>query len=147
MVAVPALLADHADIEEQLERLEVHYLANPEGHLHFVLLTDWPDASAERMRELPGKTGAGLDPCAALQTHVELEPGERTEVVFLLGQGTGLEEARSLIERYRALSCDAVLREVQEHWEQILGTVLLSGKALVPLSDDGSEHRIQVVLG
>jgi cyclic beta-1,2-glucan synthetase len=80
-------------------------------------------ASLERGEELSGKTGAGLDPCAALQTNVELEPGERTEVLFLLGQGTGPEEARSLVERYRALDCDAVLREVQENWNQVLETV------------------------
>ncbi len=80
-------------------------------------------ASLERGMKLSGKTGAGLDPCAVLQTIVELKPGERTEVLFLLGQGTGPEEARSLVERYRALNCDAVLREVQEHWNQVLGTV------------------------
>jgi cyclic beta-1,2-glucan synthetase len=80
-------------------------------------------ASLERGAELSGKTGAGLDPCAALRTTVELEPGERTEVLFLLGQGRDPEEARSLVERYRALSCEAVLREVQEHWNEVLGTV------------------------
>jgi cyclic beta-1,2-glucan synthetase len=80
-------------------------------------------ASLERGEELSGKTGAGLDPCAVLQTKVELEPGERTEVLFLLGQGAGPEEARTLVERYRALDCDAVLREVEEHWNQVLGTV------------------------
>jgi cyclic beta-1,2-glucan synthetase len=80
-------------------------------------------ASPERGEELSGKTGAGLDPCAALQTKVELAPGERSEVLFLLGQGNGPDEARSLVERYRTLDCDAVLREVQEHWNQVLGTV------------------------
>ena len=80
-------------------------------------------ASVERGAELSGKTGAGLDPCAALQTHLEIEPGARAEVVFLLGEGTGPEEARSLIERYRALNCDELLREVQEYWDEILGTV------------------------
>jgi cyclic beta-1,2-glucan synthetase len=49
LVVVPTLLTRLADLEEQLERLEVHYLANPEGHLHFALLTDWADASRERM--------------------------------------------------------------------------------------------------
>ena len=49
VVAVPTLLTNRADLEEQLEGLEVHYLANPEGHLHFALLTDWADASHERM--------------------------------------------------------------------------------------------------
>jgi cyclic beta-1,2-glucan synthetase len=80
-------------------------------------------AALERGQELSGKTGAGLDPCAALQTTLELDPGERSEVLFLLGQGRDPEEARSLVERYRALSSEEVLREVQEHWDQVLGTV------------------------
>ena len=80
-------------------------------------------ASLERGDELSGKTGAGLDPCAALQTKVELEPGERAEVLFLLGQGDSREEARSLVERYRKMDCDALLHEVQDHWNHVLGSV------------------------
>jgi cyclic beta-1,2-glucan synthetase len=80
-------------------------------------------ASVERGAELSGKTGAGLDPCAALQTHVELEPGARTEVLFLLGQGADADEARVLVGRYRARGCDAVLHEVQEQWSETLGAV------------------------
>ncbi len=38
-------------------------------------------------RRRPGRVGAGLDPCAALQTVIELPPGGREEIVFLLGQG------------------------------------------------------------
>jgi cyclic beta-1,2-glucan synthetase len=80
-------------------------------------------ASLEGGQELSGSTGAGLDPCAALKTIVELEPGESTEVLFLLGQGQSREESRSLVERYREINCDSVLREVQEHWNRVLGTV------------------------
>jgi len=80
-------------------------------------------ASLLRGEEFSGHTGAGLDPCAALQTIVELEPGERTEVLFLLGQGESREESRSLVGRYRAMNCDSVLNEVQEHWDRVLGTV------------------------
>jgi cyclic beta-1,2-glucan synthetase len=80
-------------------------------------------ASLARRQELSGHTGAGLDPCAALQTMVELEPGERTEVRFLLGQGQSREESRSLVERYRGMDCDSVLAEVQEHWDRVLGMV------------------------
>jgi cyclic beta-1,2-glucan synthetase len=80
-------------------------------------------AAPERGKDLSGKVGAGLDPCAALQTHVDLGPGERVEVRFLLGQGSGHEEARSLVERYRAVDCEAVLGEVEEHWDRVLGTV------------------------
>jgi len=80
-------------------------------------------ASLERGKKLSGNIGAGLDPCAALQTIIELEPGERTEVLFLLGQGESREDSRSLVRRYRGRDCDSALHEVQEHWDRVLGTV------------------------
>jgi cyclic beta-1,2-glucan synthetase len=80
-------------------------------------------AALERGAKLSGTTGAGLDPCAALQTIVDLEPGERREVLFLLGQGEHQDAARLLIERYREIDCDAVVAEVREHWDRMLGTV------------------------
>jgi cyclic beta-1,2-glucan synthetase len=45
VVAVPSLLTTTEAIEEQLERLEVHHLASPEGELYFVFLSDWLDAA------------------------------------------------------------------------------------------------------
>ena len=48
MVVVPTLLTTRAAIEEQIERLEIHYLASPDGDLHFALLSDWTDSAAER---------------------------------------------------------------------------------------------------
>ena len=48
LVAVPTLLTTSEEIAEQVERLEIHYLASPEGDLHFALLTDWIDADVER---------------------------------------------------------------------------------------------------
>ncbi|HEU5180313.1 MAG TPA: glucoamylase family protein [Candidatus Polarisedimenticolia bacterium] len=83
---------------------------------------DHPE-SLERGLPFTGKTGAGLDPCAALQTLVELEPGERAQVLFLLGQGQSREECRALIVRYRAMSCDRVLRDIEEHWNSLLDAV------------------------
>ena len=43
----------------------------------------------------------GLDPCAALQLHIDLEPGEAQEVFFLLGEGANREEALRLVEQYQ----------------------------------------------
>jgi cyclic beta-1,2-glucan synthetase len=80
-------------------------------------------ASLERGEELSGRTGACLDPCAVLQTEVELKPGERTEVVLLLGEGRDENEARSLIERQRGVNYDAVLQEVRDTWDELLGVV------------------------
>ncbi|RCW74484.1 cyclic beta-1,2-glucan synthetase [Pseudorhodoferax soli] len=72
---------------------------------------------------LSGTTGAGLDPCAALQCVVELAPGASIEVVAVLGQGASLDDAQALIERYRAADLNAVLAEVQAHWRSTLGAV------------------------
>jgi len=49
LVAVPTLLTEPAQIAEQIERLEVHYLANSDGDLRFALVTDWLDAPQENM--------------------------------------------------------------------------------------------------
>ncbi|MGD2123745.1 MAG: glucoamylase family protein, partial [Gemmatimonadota bacterium] len=76
--------------------------------------------------DLSGRVGAGLDPCAALQTRVELEPGESTEVLFFLGQGEDPEQARSLVDRYRQTSWETVLHQVRESWDRVLGTVQVS---------------------
>ena len=72
---------------------------------------------------LSQRVGAGLDPCAALQTTVELERDGTTEVVFFLGQAGDAAEARALIERYRAADLDAVHREVTGYWQETLGAV------------------------
>lgn len=72
---------------------------------------------------LSGKTGAGLDPCAALQRVIKLGAGETIEIVSFIGQCGSADEARALIARYRAADLDAVLQEVTDHWETVLGAV------------------------
>ena len=49
IVVVPTLLTSQQGIEEQVERLEVHYLANSDDDLRFALLSDWRDAPSESM--------------------------------------------------------------------------------------------------
>jgi cyclic beta-1,2-glucan synthetase len=72
---------------------------------------------------LSQRVGAGLDPCSALQTPVELEPGGTVEIVFFLGEAATPAAAKSLIARYRATDLDAVLREVVGYWDEVLGAV------------------------
>ena len=80
-------------------------------------------AALARQTALSGNLGAGLDPCTALQCELELQPGESTEVLWLLGQCTSEQKASALIKRYRQADLDAVLAEVQAHWQQLLGAV------------------------
>src|SRR5205814_5751250 len=51
LVVIPTLLTSPEGVDDLLERLEVHYLANEDPNLHFALLTDFTDALAE---EQPG---------------------------------------------------------------------------------------------
>ena len=46
---------------------------------------------------LSGRVGAGLDPCGALRTTIQLPPGARAEIVFLLGEAANAEDARRLV--------------------------------------------------
>ncbi len=80
-------------------------------------------ALLERGGRPSGRVGAGLDPCAALQTVIDLPPGGREEVVFFLGQGSSPAEARTLVERYRADDLDATLEAVRTQWDDTLGAV------------------------
>ncbi|HUO62153.1 MAG TPA: protein ndvB, partial [Terriglobales bacterium] len=80
-------------------------------------------AALTREGRLSGRVGAGLDPCAALQTVLELRAGERAEVVFFLGEAATREEAGALITRYRTAELDALLQAVEAHWNSVLGAV------------------------
>ena len=51
LVAIPMLLADENEIREAVQRLEVHYLANPDPELRFALLSDWSDSPTESLPE------------------------------------------------------------------------------------------------
>jgi cyclic beta-1,2-glucan synthetase len=72
---------------------------------------------------LSGKVGAGLDPCAALQLSIQLDAGERAEIVWFLGQTEGREQARLLLHRYRGADVTALLLEVTRRWDEVLGAV------------------------
>ena len=69
---------------------------------------------------LSGRSGAGLDPCAALQCTIELAPSASRELVSFIGQTATIEEARELIVRLRARSVDESLSTVERYWRDIL---------------------------
>jgi cyclic beta-1,2-glucan synthetase len=80
--------------------------------------------AALRMASLSGCTGAALDPCAALQTNVDLEAGESCELVFVLGVGNNRPQAVQLAKQYASPeAASAALLEVQAFWQHTLGSV------------------------
>ena len=48
LVVIPAMLTSDAEIDALIHRLQLHFLANPEGNAQFALLSDWADADSER---------------------------------------------------------------------------------------------------
>ncbi len=72
---------------------------------------------------LSKRTGAGLDPCGALQTRLDLKANASTEIVFLLGEAVTAVEAQSLVKKYRTADLDAVLAAVVDFWDETLGAV------------------------
>jgi cyclic beta-1,2-glucan synthetase len=80
--------------------------------------------AALRSTHLSGRDGAGLDPCAAIQTSIELAPGEGRELIFLLGQAESIEEARAVNARFRSLHVvNEAFERVVGFWDQLLGTI------------------------
>jgi cyclic beta-1,2-glucan synthetase len=80
-------------------------------------------AGLDRGHRLSGASGAGMDPCAALQTSFELSAGERTEVRILLGAAATVHDAADLVRRGRSLGPTDALQAIATYWDQALGTI------------------------
>ena len=73
---------------------------------------------------LSGRTGAGLDPCGAIQVVFDLEDGEEREIVFTLGAGQDRDKAAELAYRFRnSTAAYKALEGVWEYWRRTLGTI------------------------
>jgi cyclic beta-1,2-glucan synthetase len=82
------------------------------------------DPAAMGRLRLSNRTGAGLDPCAALQVTLKLAPGERVELSCMLGQAPSLNGARNLVRAYRGEGAvEAALRRTQSWWDGRLGAI------------------------
>jgi cyclic beta-1,2-glucan synthetase len=75
-------------------------------------------------QRLSGRTGAGLDPCAAIHAPFDLAVGQEREVVFVLGFGRDAQDAVHVLRRVRdSASARTALENVWEHWNRTLGAV------------------------
>ncbi len=83
-----------------------------------------PAALAPEQAQLSGRVGAALDPCAALRVAFELAPQQERELVFRLGAGKTVEDARQLVRQGRAAgAASTALEAVHRYWRQTLGAV------------------------
>ena len=77
LVAVPVLLSDAADLAQQIERLEVHYLSSIGGAVHYALLSDGPDAAFETTPQDAALFALATEGIAALNARYPSEGGNR----------------------------------------------------------------------
>jgi cyclic beta-1,2-glucan synthetase len=80
-------------------------------------------AALQNGAALSKTVGAGLDPCAAMLTTVELAIGGVAEIVVFLGDGASREEARETIRSWRSADLDNVEAEIATFWAKTLGAV------------------------
>jgi cellobiose phosphorylase len=81
-------------------------------------------AALQAAGALAGITGAGIDPCAALQCVLELEPGETREIAILLGAAESETAARQAVAEYRDLKrARAALGRSVERWSERLSGI------------------------
>ena len=73
---------------------------------------------------LGSRVNAGLDPCAAVQLHVDLGPGQVEEVFFLIGEGANRAESLALIDQFQTQGqVEAAWQAVHTWWDELLGTI------------------------
>ena len=80
-------------------------------------------AALQSNSALSGCVGAGLDPCGALQTRIELPPNTQFDLMVLLGDAAAETDAQSLIMKYRTTGIEQVLAGVATQWNGLLDTV------------------------
>ncbi len=80
LVVVPTMLTSARNVESLVEALEVRFLANRDGNLHFGLLTDFGDAAAETLPEDASLLSLAEERIAALNARYA---GGGNDVFFL----------------------------------------------------------------
>ncbi len=80
-------------------------------------------AALSRIR-LDNRSLSSGDPAVALQVAVTLQPGQQTDVTFVLGQAETIDRVRDLVTRYSEPSrIDAALQATQQFWDSVLGAL------------------------
>ncbi len=128
--ATGALLARNpwrADFADRVAFIDLggmqHSLSGDRLELLGALGTVAQPAALHSVTPLSGRLGAGLDPCGALQTRVELPPHTQIDILFVLGDATDTADAQALVKKYRSIDFDAVLAAVTAQWNRVLDTV------------------------
>jgi len=82
MIVIPTLLTTPAEIAQQVERLEVHYLANPDDNFSFAFASDWMDSISEHEPQDDGLVRTAAEAIAELNRRHRRADGQRRFYLF-----------------------------------------------------------------
>jgi cyclic beta-1,2-glucan synthetase len=83
--------------------------------------------AAMKQRMLSDKTGAGLDPCGAVQSATTLIDGDQRTFVFVLGIGQNVHDAEALVGQFLdEETARQELANVHSHWHGLLDKVVVT---------------------
>ena len=138
IVVMPTLLTTRAEVDEQIERLEVHYLASPDGELYFAILSDWADSATETAPGDDDLLGVAIAGIARLnQRHARGPAGNR---FLLLHRRRIWDEAEGVWmgwERKRGK-----LHELNRLLRGATDTTFIASEAHAPTVPDGVRYVI-----
>ncbi|MEO6031729.1 MAG: carbohydrate-binding protein, partial [Burkholderiaceae bacterium] len=83
LVVIPGMLTSPAMVSSLTHRLQLHYLANPERHAQFALLTDWADADTATQSFDSALLDAAVARIDALNTRHPVEAGRAPRFIVL----------------------------------------------------------------
>ena len=124
LVVVPMLLLSPEEVQEDLERLEIRFLANQDPNFHFALLADFPDAPQPVMPEDASLLDAARRGIEALNARYPAAAGAGAAAAGAAAAGVGAAAAGvgggpfSLLYRQRQWS---VTEQVWMGWERKRG--------------------------
>ncbi|MCZ8214819.1 MAG: cyclic beta 1-2 glucan synthetase, partial [Cyclobacteriaceae bacterium] len=74
--------------------------------------------------QLSGKTGAGMDACAALQVMVDFTDQKEYTIIFKLGAAKNRKEALEILQRFKGRKVmEESLSNIRQFWRSMLGKV------------------------
>lgn len=80
--------------------------------------------AAMKNKHLSGKSGAGMDACAALQVAIELNNEKERTIVFKIGAGDSRQEVEETIQRFKGRkAAHASLEACTQYWNLTLKNV------------------------
>jgi cyclic beta-1,2-glucan synthetase len=75
LVVIPGMLTSMEAVRELAHRLQLHYLANPERHAQFALLSDWGDADVEHSAPDDALLASAVQAVRDLNAGYPIDPG------------------------------------------------------------------------